>query len=211
MAGEPVYSFYKLTAGHCFGLLARIKRQPTKAPATNGQLASVGQVEMSGWKHADTAGNFTDAEAINVNSPLASSEIFYGNPYDLIQVDGMERARLHTEYCWSGVNGQARECGVAYERKRDTIEGRRLIGMWALGASVSGDSGGPVWNPLTKKAVGILTMHNRTSKTSCVYLDSANTKKWCPRTFFTPLLPFHNKSYPSGALEALGTDLVRGR
>jgi len=211
VGGEPVFNYYKLTAGHCFGLLTRVKRQPSKAPATNAQLASVGQIERSGWNHMNANGNFTDAEAIHVNRPLASSEIFYGNPQDLIQVNGMERARLHTEYCWSGVNGAARECGMAYERKRDVLDGHRLVGMWVLGASVSGDSGGPVWNPITKKAVGVLTLHNRTSKKPCTYLDAANTKRWCPRTFFTPLMPFYNKSYPDGAMAALGVELVRGR
>jgi len=78
----------------------------------------------------------------------------------------MERMRLHREYCWSGING-GRNCGVTYERKREKVGGHWVIGMWALGPAVNGDSGGPVWDQKTKKIVGILSAANRISKEPC--------------------------------------------
>lgn len=209
--GQPIYNWYKLTAGHCFGLLTRIKRKATKGPASNAELASVGQVERSGWHNPNQSGNFSDFEAIHVNSPLASSEVFYGNPNGLIKTYGAEHARLHREYCWSGVNGSARECGVAYKRAVVTVEGHPEVGFWVLAASVEGDSGGPVWDPVTKMAVGVVSGHNRISKQPCEELPPTGSHKlWCPRTFIGPLLPFYGKSFPDGGLTALGVDIVRG-
>jgi hypothetical protein len=100
-----------------------------------------------------------------------------------------------------------RNCGVTYERKREKVDGHWIIGMWALGPAVNGDSGGPVWDQKTKKVVGILSATNRVSKQPCVFL--APLKRWCPRTFISPLLPFFGKSYPDGAMTALGQELVR--
>jgi YD repeat-containing protein len=208
LQGQPIYNWYKLTAGHCFGFGTRVKRKPNGGKATNAELASVGQLERSGWSNPNSSGNFTDFEAIHVNPELSSSEIFYGNPAGLISVNGAEHARLHREYCWSGANGSARECGIAYKRAVVSVEGHPEIGFWVLAASVSGDSGGPVWDPVTKKAVGIISGHNRISKQPCVELLPKSNKEWCPRTFIGPLLPFFGKFYPDGGLEALGVELV---
>jgi tripartite motif-containing protein 71 len=210
--GQPIYNWYKLTAGHCFGLSTRVKRKPSKALATNSELASVGKVERTGWGAPNSGGNFTDFEAIAVNPQLVSSNIFYGNPHGLINVTGAARPRLHKEYCWSGVNGSGRECGMAYKRARVKVEGHFEIGFWVLAASVEGDSGGPVWDPITKKAIGLISGHQRTTKKPCQELPPANSGKlWCPRTFIGPLLPFYGKSYPEGGLDAMGVELAIGQ
>jgi hypothetical protein len=54
------------------------------------------------------------------------------------------------------------------------------------GPAAPGDSGGPVWDPLTRKAVGTITSVSPGGGIKCYTLPNGAT--WCPRKEFTPLL-----------------------
>jgi hypothetical protein len=83
--------------------------------------------------------------------------------------------------------------------------------MWISGANIQGDSGSPVWDEKTQKAVGIVSGSKEGPKKKCVRKQGIPGKPyWCPLTLVTPLLPFADKSYPIGAMQALGVGLVRG-
>lgn len=157
---------------------------------------------------------FTDAIGIEtVQSKAQSSNVFTGNPNDLMQIYGMSRMTLNRRYCWSGMNGGL-ECGRAFKRERTSFvdhPNKEFWGMWITGANIQGDSGSPVWDEKTEKAVGILSGGKDGPKKKCVPKRSIeNEPNWCPLTLVTPLLPFAGETYPSGAMQALGVGLVRG-
>jgi YD repeat-containing protein len=221
-AGEPDIAYFKLTAGHCGTYQERFWRKASKsvtsAPSLdNPNWAPIGRVKKSTFLgNPGSDGLFTDAIGIEaVQWKAQSSNVFYGNPHDLMQIYGMSRMKLNRRYCWSGMNG-GQECGKAFLRQRLTFEdysGKPFIGMWINGANIQGDSGAPVWDEKTHKAVGILSGGKDGPKKKCVpkpRLGEDNPPNWCPLTVVTPLLPFYGKSYPIGAMQALGVGLVRG-
>ena len=142
-----------------------------------------------------------------------SSNVFYGHPHDLMQINGMSRMKLNRRYCWSGMNGGL-ECGKVFLRQRLSFveyPNKKFWGMWIAGANIQGDSGSPVWDEKTEKAVGILSGGKDGPKKKCVpKRQIENEPNWCPLTLVTPLLPFADKSYPIGAMQSLGVGLVRG-
>ncbi|MDQ3724422.1 MAG: DUF6531 domain-containing protein [Actinomycetota bacterium] len=207
--GQPVYAFYKMTAGHCFNLLESVSRSSRRV---EGIVKSVGKVRLSGWSHANSKGYFTDVEMIDVNYQLAGGGIFTGNPDRLLMPNGVAGVRLNREYCWSGFNGN-KHCGTAFASSRIKLlpSGKREIVIEVSGASVSGDSGGPVWDNKTKMAVGIVSGHGPSKKIPCheVARRGSLEPKWCPITSFVPLLPFRGKNSTDGALKAVGDPELR--
>ena len=216
--GVPDIAYFKLTAGHCGTYHERFWRKANKgvssAPSLdNPKWAPIGRVKRSAFANAGN-GLFTDALAIETPHWKAqSSNVFYGNPHDLMQIYGMSRMKLNRRYCWSGMNGGL-ECGKAFLRQKLTFSdypNKPFIGMWIAGANIQGDSGAPVWDEKTGKAVGILSGGKDGPKKKCVEKPSIpGAPNWCPLTVITPLLPFADKSYPIGAMQALGVGLVRG-
>ena len=205
--GDPVYAWFKLTAGHCFAFNEGVRRRSNRNP-DQGEIRSVGRVKRTGWNSPNSSGNFTDGEAIDVNAPLASSGLFYGNPSSIWPIDGMQRMRVRRLYCWSGRYGGT-NCGVAFRVRRYKQDGVKwTIGMDIMGPTIAGDSGGPVWDPRTLKAVGVISAHGAINGKPCTKVKE---REWCPRTLVAPLLPFHGKSYPDGVIPRLGVELVRNR
>jgi YD repeat-containing protein len=204
--GDPVYTWFKLTAGHCFDIGGRVHRRANRG---GGEVRSVGQVVRSGWVTPNSSGLYSDGEAIEVNSELAGGGLFYGNPHDVMPVRGPEPMKLAREYCWSGRNG-GRNCGTAFRRRRVRVDNRLVIEMDVKGPSVAGDSGGPAWNPVTKKVVGIVSAHGPIQGKSCAPVSDPDKQgaEWCPRTLLMPFVPFANKNYPNGVLTDLGIDYL---
>jgi sugar lactone lactonase YvrE len=202
--GQPVFAFYKLTAGHCFGLNEQVYRRSQRE---GGEIKSVGKVKLSGWLHANSNNTYTDVEAIDVNAPLAGGGIFTGNPNHLMNPNGVGYARLNREYCWSGYNG-GKHCGISFKRLgiRPEPSGRWEIVMAVAGANVTGDSGGPVWDAKTDFVVGIVSANGPSKKIPCeeVRRGKGENPLWCPINYFTPLKPFYGKTYPRGALSVIG-------
>jgi YD repeat-containing protein len=217
--GKPDIAYFKLSAGHCGNANVRFWRKASKAvntaPSANDpKWAPIGRVKRTSWQNAASNGLFTDAIGIEtVHWKAQNSHVFDGNPKKLMQVFGMSRMRLNRRYCWSGVNG-GRECGKAYRRVRTSFSdfpGKEFWAMWIAGSNIQGDSGSPVWDEKTEKAVGILSGGANGSKKKCVPKRKIpGEPKWCPVTIVTPLLPFYGESFPAGAIETLGVGFVRG-
>lgn len=200
--GQPVFDWFKLTAGHCFDLGDSVRRRANRA---GGEVKSVGRVTRSGWQNPNGEGMYTDAATIDVNFEIAGHGIFYGNPEHLMPVYSPDRARLRKEYCWSGRNG-GRNCGIAFRRVRYQLGGKWVVQLYAAGPSMEGDSGAPVWDPVSRRPIGIVSAHAPSSKKKCIQTD--DKPKWCPLTLITPLEPFAGKNYPDGAMRALGIESV---
>ena len=217
--GEPDIAYFKLTAGHCGTYSDRFWRKASRAVHTAPSLddpkwAPIGRVRKSGFANSGPNGLFTDAIGIEaVQWKAQSSNVFYGNPHDLMQINGMSRMKLNRRYCWSGMNGGL-ECGKVFLRQRLSFveyPNKKFWGMWIAGANIQGDSGSPVWDEKTEKAVGILSGGKDGPKKKCVPKRQIENKpNWCPLTLVTSLLPFADKSYPIGAMQSLGVGLVRG-
>ena len=208
--------YFKMTAGHCGGFNERFWRKAGKkvesAPSVeNPNWDPIGRVKRSGFANPGSNGLFTDAIGISTTQWRAqSSNVYYGNPDKLMQIYEMTRMRLNRRYCWSGVNGGL-ECGRAYKRVKSSLfefPGKKFMAMWITGANIGGDSGAPVWDERTGKAVGILSAGADGSKKKCEKIPGGIY--WCPVTLVTPLLPFAGKSYPIGAMQALGVGFVSG-
>lgn len=84
--------------------------------------------------------------------------------------------------------------------------GTREVEM--TGGGATGDSGGPIWNPRTEKAVGLVSEGWATPQLPCHELASGS--RYCKLRGITPLVPYANRPNPAGALNVMGLELVRG-
>ena len=65
------------------------------------------------------------------------------------------RAKIGTTLCRSGRNGGV-NCGVTRRLFWTEYDGRWTREVEMTGGGATGDSGGPIWNPRTQKAVGLV-------------------------------------------------------
>jgi len=205
VGGAPVFRFFTLTAGHCFAKGDWVFR----AASRNGGAARklIGTVLLSAFGSKGNSALETDAAAVDIDPALRSGNVFFGDPRATLPMRGVEPPRLGYTYCWSGINGGT-NCGPLYRKKIIHIEGRQhALGLIA-GGGASGDSGGPVWNPYTQKAVGIISLQFPAQTKACHFLRPH--VRWCPRHGFTPLLPFRNHVHPIGVEAALDVNVLRG-
>jgi YD repeat-containing protein len=199
--GEPVFSFFTLTAGHCFPKGSSVYRVPGRYSPTE---YSVGTVRRDSFDEGG-AGPVTDSEAVLIDPSRRSGSVFIGDPRSLYPMLGAKQPRIGMNVCWSGVNGGT-ECGQLYRRRWVRLDdGRRTIEAAVKGRAAQGDSGGPVWDPNTQKAVGIISGG---FGNPCPELKDG--ERSCSRLTFTPLLPFPQKTNPVGVQASLGVEVIRG-
>ena len=203
--GEPVYRFFTLTAGHCFSKGEGVKRALALPGPYSWKIGTVTRYAYGapGEKHV------TDAEAIHIDPTERSGNVFFGNPNGTLPMLGVERPKINNTYCWSGILGGT-TCGPLYRRKWFKVGGRWQAYGLLGGANADGDSGGPVWNPYTQKAVGMISIKfSGSTSRPCHYIREHSL--WCPRGGFTPLLPFRRRQYPVGIQAALGVEALQGQ
>ncbi len=203
--GQPVYTWFTLSAGHCFPYEERVNRA-TSSRESADVAKPLGTVRRYIWGTSGQKG-VTDAEAIRVDPSVVSSNVFYGNPQSPLPMHGLMRATIGTTLCWSGRNGGT-NCGSARRLHRVNYDGRFTLQVEIAGGDAEGDSGGPVWNMRTQKAVGIFTSWYSTASHPCRMLRP--NVKYCWLGGVTPLIPYGNRTNPPGALTAMGLELVRG-
>jgi DNA-binding beta-propeller fold protein YncE len=203
--GHNVYAMFTLTAGHCFSYEERTNRK-TQQGNNASAYKPLGQVRRYVWGSSGQKGT-TDAEAIRIDPDIRSGNVFYGNPNSLLPIRGLTRAKIGTTLCWSGINGGT-NCGPARRLHWVKYDGRWTKQVEIAGGDAEGDSGGPVWNMRTEKAVGIFTSWHSTSKHPCH--DLRPGVKYCWLGGITPLMPYANRPNPPGALMVMGLELVRG-
>jgi YD repeat-containing protein len=200
--GQPTYAWFTLTAGHCFSNEEKVNR------STNAQddPKPLGTVRRYAWGSSGQKG-VTDAEAIQVDPDVVSGNVFIGNPRSLLPMRGVMRARIGTTLCRSGRNGGV-NCGIARRLFWTEYDGRWTREVEMTGGGATGDSGGPIWNARTEKAVGLVSEGWGTSQLPCHELASGST--YCKLHGITPLVPFANRPIPAGALNVMGLELIRG-
>jgi tripartite motif-containing protein 71 len=200
-AGEPLYASFAVTAGHCADPGERVFRET--APSS---LKPLGDVRRYLWGSPGKQ-LVTDAEAVKVHSDVASGNVFYGNPSSLLPMRGLTHAKIGATLCWSGRSAGV-NCGPAKRLHRVNYSGRFHQQVEVAGGIAAGDSGGPVWNMRTLKAVGIISANTSTAKHPCRKLESGARYCWIGQ--ITPLWPYRNRTKPEGALQEMGLTLVRG-
>jgi trypsin len=206
--GHNVYAMFTLTAGHCAPYMELMNRVTSPREHDASVAKPLGKVRRYLWgSNGDHLG--TDAEAIRVDPDVVSGNVFWGNPKSLLPIRGLTRAKIGTTLCWSGVNGGT-NCGPArrliwLHYRHDT---RWVREVEVRGGIAAGDSGGPVWNMRTEKAVGIVSANHGTPQHPCHNLP--NKARYCPYGFITPLMSYANRTYPKDVLLGMGLELVRG-
>ena len=201
--GQPTYAWFAMTAGHCFPYEEKVNRSTDP----NNDYKPLGTVRRYAWGSPGQKG-VTDAEAIRIDPDVVSGNVFIGNPKSLLPMRGVMRAKIGTTLCRSGRNGGV-QCGIARRLFwTEAKEGRWTREVEMTGGGATGDSGGPIWNARTQKAVGLVSLGWGTAQLPCHELASG--AKYCKLHGITPLVPYANRPNPAGALNVMGLELVRG-
>ena len=207
--GEPDEKYFVLTAGHCFGMGTAVYRRDAREV---GAIHKIGVTRRTAWTTpgGPGGGNNEDAAGILLDDPsFLSGRIYVGNPHVLAHVGAAETAPKGTTVCSSGSMGGVR-CGSVrrlawFITDEETGKGYAHRVLESSGGDVSGDSGGPVWNPKTEAAVGIVSLRIGLPNHPCHQIPRGLIG--CPRMAFTPLRPFRGQIDPLGALNVLGLNL----
>jgi YD repeat-containing protein len=204
--GHDVYANFAMTAGHCGPFMELMNRVTSPEEDDASVAKKLGKVRRYLWGAAKDRG-VTDAEAIRVDPDVVSSNVYYGNPDRLLPMRGLTRARIGSTLCWSGRNGGT-NCGPARRLTWVKYQKRWTRQVEVRGGLATGDSGGPVWNPRSLKAVGIITVGWADAKHPSHNLP--NGAKYFELGGITPLMAYPNATYPRDVLLGMGLELVRG-
>jgi YD repeat-containing protein len=193
--GEIVYRYFTLTAGHCYPMGGEVGRQIKKFD----RGISIGFVRRSAYDLVAP----TDGEAILIDKSLRSHSALNGSPLEAQPIQGVQPAGVSRHVCWSGIFG-GKQCGKVLFHTEAFFGGRLKAVYIVDGLTIKGDSGGPVWDPATHKAVGLITGGSREAGGKCW------KKSWggiaCSRMAFTPLLPSGGSR---GILTELGVSILK--
>jgi hypothetical protein len=197
--GVPQYSYFALTAGHCFAHDDAVGRENDRFSFSG---SSIGKVRRGPYPPGEK--NVTDAEGVLVNNALRTHSVLNGTPLEAQPIQGVERVPDGNYVCWSGVIS-GNHCGMVHGQHVSNLDGHTRFLFEADGLAATGDSGGPVWDPKTHKAVGLITTVRPGGGKGCSLLS--HEAELCPRMRFTPLdLP--QGSYPAGIQNWLGVEVL---
>jgi tripartite motif-containing protein 71 len=189
--GSPSFANYALTAGHCYTVGARIRRGTPDKDGKETLIQPFGTVERRS-KYIDNDGFETDAEAIRLDKRTETPRWLYWSPGYQSMINGVSSWHPGQTLCFTGAYGGAR-CGPTSPEPVEITYEAPSLANWQIQVnaySECGDSGSPVWDPVTSKAVGLLT-----GGPGCFEGP----------TWVTPLLPIDGKEIEAGqAPGALG-------
>ncbi len=198
--GEPQFKYFTLTAGHCYPLNELVGRQIEKF----GKGIAIGNVRRTGY----SGFYVVDGAGILIDEDLRSHSVLNGDPLEAQPIQGSQGPNVTKHVCWSGVYGGKR-CGMIIDRVETVINGRMKAVYIAEGISISGDSGGPVWDPESHKAVGLITGNSSAVNGKCwatSYPGLVTQGRICTRVMFTQL---HSGSGSDGILPTLGVEVLK--
>ncbi len=118
-----------------------------------------------------------------------ATDLTNGNPLESEPIQGVQPPHAKRWVCWSGAYGGP-ECGFVMWHREGIVNHHWLALYLAKGNATEGDSGGPVWDPLTHKAVGLIKGGTIEGGGRCWKTYSVG--QWaveCNRMLFTPLRP----------------------
>ncbi len=197
--GSPSYRHFILTAGHCFKEGWKAYREHQTPDVLNDE-----ETQHLGWfrrtNYRETGGGFVvDAIAARLDSPEFAPRLIYHTWDQSIRINESKVPQPGMIVCFSGITSNHTRCGpVIGPPEAFAYEGTDTT-MWQVPFkeySLGGDSGSPVWEAGTGRAIGLMT---------------AGAEPWKPgetppkENWITPLLP--SAGYPAapGIFAALGT------
>ena len=196
--GEPLLRHFLLLAGHCFENAWEIYRW---------QLSSDGKVLLGRQRlgyirrrsYHETGQAFTvDAAAARLESAYLAPRLIYFTADQSIRIDSPIVPHVGMVLCHSGITSNRPACGpVLREAEAFPYLGHGSK-MWQVpfkAISLGGDSGGPVWEAGSGRAVGLLT-----AGAEPIHEGEAPPKE----SYVTPLLPTKGHPAAPGVLSALG-------
>lgn len=154
LRGVTTYEYFVLTDGHCYphGQPIGVQKSHWNFEVTK----SFGKVRLGPYSAAEKS--IVDAEAIGVSEDRRSHSVLNGEPLEAQPISGFIVPHNREEVCWSG-SSLGKNCGKIFSHG--------WSGGWkdhhfryvyrVIGPSCGGDSGGPVWDPETHLAVGLVT------------------------------------------------------
>jgi YD repeat-containing protein len=199
--GKDLYKYFVLTAGHCFSPNEGVARQFNRSALSGNPFGVVRRRDFAPEGPNDKI--VIDAEAVSIDDSMRSHSVLNGSPMVPQPIQGTVRPRIRRTVCWSGVWG-GQHCGKIIRKLRsptgvgDTEDFTFLVN----GPAAEGDSGGPVWDRDTHKAVGLITIG-----LGNFWITNSGVRMF-ERMTFTPLLPRPNESVPQGVIPKLGVDVL---
>jgi hypothetical protein len=203
--GQMTYFYFALTAGHCATLGTAVSREALREALPGPIIGTVRRYGLLPYGTLDQVS--TDGEGVRLtDKSFRSHGVLNGSPLEVEPIQGIQSPKVGRKVCWSGIKG-GRHCGKIIKRVSRVVEGRFMKLFKVEGPDAQGDSGAPVWDPVTHKAIGLITSGEKSSDKPCHILPGP--AEWCPRMLFTPLLPRPNrKSDPPGIAPTLGIEIL---
>jgi tripartite motif-containing protein 71 len=146
--GQEQYLYFILTAGHCFPNGTVVGR----ATSRNGEGIIIGKMRRNGFNSHPAS----DGGGVLVDENLRSHSVLNGDPLEAQPIQGDQPPQVGRKVCWSGERS-GHHCGMVKFHTQMYEESTPIIVYVVAGLSMTGDSGGPVWDPETHKAVGLIT------------------------------------------------------
>jgi hypothetical protein len=196
--GQTQYKYFVTTAGHCFPLGMPVGREIER----EGGGPEIGVVRRN--PYGSVIVYPTDAAGVLLNDEnLRSHSVLNNSPLEAQPIEGVEAVHEGGHVCWSGIDG-GNHCGRVLWLSESRIEGRFEKTFLVRGLSIQGDSGGPVWDPETHKAVGLITAITNEGGGKC--WKTSYRAQACNRMRFTPLV---TSKGATGAIPELGVEILK--
>jgi sugar lactone lactonase YvrE len=164
--GEMITARFLLTAGHCFAQDDYVFRSDRADFQEPEDWSKVGQVTRSTFYRNPP----TDALAVRVTVPDLVPHGIFGSNGNLVPTGPADQAVVGSTLCYSGVTLDGVSCG---EVTRVTMgrSGYLRFGEYRVKFRHQvnhGDSGAPVWNPVTGASVGLVSAFFSSTRISAV-------------------------------------------
>jgi tripartite motif-containing protein 71 len=197
--GAPVFRHFLLSAGHCFdeGWLAYRWQLTSNGSQIVGKN-DLGYFRRSGYRKTGS-GFVVDAIAARLESASLAPRLIYHTWDQSIRVREPKVPQPGMIVCFSGVTSDHTRCGPVLGPAEAFPYFANGPKMWQVPFkeySRGGDSGGPVWEAGTGRAIGLLTAG----------AEPQNPNEVPPKeSAITALLPSAGRPAAPGILAALGT------
>jgi hypothetical protein len=182
--GAPTFANYALTAGHCYAVGTTVKRggyEIKEGKRVEALSGAIGRVERRSYT-INNNGFATDSEAIRLSSGTELPRWLYWSAGYQTKINGVADWTPGMTLCHSGTWGGT-HCGPTAPYLIKSYYEGAAGPVWQIRVfdySIGGDSGSPVFNPMTGSAIGTLSGGPFYTKGP---------------TDITPLLPLEGKSF----------------
>lgn len=197
--GKTEYKYFSLTAGHCYPEKEYVYRETARLKLQGTLIGEVRRNAYTKYRLPTDAGAIWIAESLRSHSVLGKHDgELVGEP-----IQGVQSPRDGEDVCWSGIFSGGR-CGkVMWHGEVLDETGHLKVVYRVMGLSIQGDSGAPVWDRETHRAVGLIASTTEGGGGSC--WETFYNAIGCTRMEFTPLL---KSGGAAGVLPELGVTVL---